>query len=125
MYFIGPLLFWACAEMTCGFLIFCVPSLPRIFKTMLNKPISSGATVEPRDDEYYREARRKWVGVRPIMKSVSRWTSDTTWNEIDDGSIALTKTDTAGKKRQGQGQGQEQGQEGSTVTLSTRKHDSE
>lgn len=27
MYFIAPLLFWADAEMTCGFLIFCVPSI--------------------------------------------------------------------------------------------------
>ncbi|KAJ9143510.1 Integral membrane protein PTH11 [Pleurostoma richardsiae] len=32
MYFIGPLLFWACAEMTCGFFILCVPCLPSIIK---------------------------------------------------------------------------------------------
>ena len=32
MYFIGPLLFWACAEMTCGFFILCVPCLPAIIK---------------------------------------------------------------------------------------------
>ncbi|KKY36779.1 putative 60s ribosomal protein l36 [Diaporthe ampelina] len=30
MYYIGPLLFWACAEMTCGFFILCVPCLPKI-----------------------------------------------------------------------------------------------
>ncbi|KAK7211926.1 hypothetical protein V2G26_019104 [Clonostachys chloroleuca] len=30
MYFISPLLFWACAEMTCGFFILSMPYLPRI-----------------------------------------------------------------------------------------------
>lgn len=30
MYFIGPLLFWACAEMTCGFFILSVPCLPKL-----------------------------------------------------------------------------------------------
>lgn len=30
MYYIGPLLFWACAEMTCGFFILCVPCLPKL-----------------------------------------------------------------------------------------------
>ncbi|GAB1192744.1 hypothetical protein APSETT444_001940 [Aspergillus pseudonomiae] len=30
MYFIGPLLFWACAEMTCGFFIFSVPCLSKL-----------------------------------------------------------------------------------------------
>lgn len=30
MYYIGPLLFWACAEMTCGFFIICVPCLPKL-----------------------------------------------------------------------------------------------
>ncbi|GME48407.1 60s ribosomal protein l36 [Neofusicoccum parvum] len=32
MYYIGPLLFWACAEMTCGFFILSVPCLPKIVK---------------------------------------------------------------------------------------------
>ncbi|GAB1319242.1 Rhodopsin domain-containing protein [Madurella fahalii] len=32
MYFIGPLLFWACAEMTAGFFIFCVPCVPKLIK---------------------------------------------------------------------------------------------
>lgn len=30
MYYIGPLLFWACGEMTCGFFILCVPCLPKL-----------------------------------------------------------------------------------------------
>lgn len=30
MYFIGPLLFWAWAEMTAGFFIFSVPCLPKL-----------------------------------------------------------------------------------------------
>ena len=32
MYYIGPLLFWACAEMTCGFFILSVPCIPAILK---------------------------------------------------------------------------------------------
>ncbi|KAI5247030.1 hypothetical protein E4T42_06126 [Aureobasidium subglaciale] len=32
MYFIGPLLFWACAEMTCGFFILSVPCMPSVVK---------------------------------------------------------------------------------------------
>ncbi|KAH0370694.1 hypothetical protein KCU65_g2267, partial [Aureobasidium melanogenum] len=33
MYFIAPLLFWACAEMTCGFFILGVPCIPCLLKT--------------------------------------------------------------------------------------------
>lgn len=33
MYFIAPLLFWACAEMTCGFFILGVPCIPCLVKT--------------------------------------------------------------------------------------------
>lgn len=29
---LGPLVFWATAEMTCGFFIICVPSIPKILK---------------------------------------------------------------------------------------------
>lgn len=32
MFFIGPLLFWACGEMTCGFFILCVPCLASVIK---------------------------------------------------------------------------------------------
>lgn len=32
MWYIGPLLFWACAEMTCGFFILAVMSVPAIVK---------------------------------------------------------------------------------------------
>ncbi|KAK7543209.1 hypothetical protein IWX49DRAFT_600651 [Phyllosticta citricarpa] len=37
MYYIGPLLFWACAEMTCGFLILSVPCLPKIIRHQRDK----------------------------------------------------------------------------------------
>lgn len=33
MYFIAPLLFWACAEMTCGFFILGVPCIPCLIKS--------------------------------------------------------------------------------------------
>jgi hypothetical protein len=32
MYYIAPLLFWACAEMTCGFFILGVPCIPCLIK---------------------------------------------------------------------------------------------
>jgi hypothetical protein len=38
MYFIGPLLFWACAEMTCGFFIFSVPCIPKILNQLRLSP---------------------------------------------------------------------------------------
>lgn len=42
MYFIGPLLFWAWAEMTAGFFIFSVPCLPRLLaETPLPRKIKS------------------------------------------------------------------------------------
>ncbi|KXJ91813.1 hypothetical protein Micbo1qcDRAFT_233206 [Microdochium bolleyi] len=86
MYFIGPLLFWACAEMTCGFLIFSVPSMPRIFKTVFSMPIKSGDTAKPLPTDYYR-ARRKWAKPSTAATGGSRWT----WKQIDDGEIALTQ----------------------------------
>ena len=33
MYYIAPLLFWACAEMTCGFFILGVPCIPCLVKS--------------------------------------------------------------------------------------------
>ncbi|KAI1843003.1 hypothetical protein JX266_010856 [Neoarthrinium moseri] len=42
MYYIGPLLFWACAEMTCGFFILCVPCLPKVLsESGISRTISS------------------------------------------------------------------------------------
>lgn len=38
MYFIGPLLFWACAEMTCGFFILSVPCLPKLLAESITSP---------------------------------------------------------------------------------------
>ncbi|KAB5531373.1 hypothetical protein GE09DRAFT_1252038 [Coniochaeta sp. 2T2.1] len=58
IYFIAPLLFWACAEMTCGFFILCVPCLPSIIretglssriKNMLG--ISSNSSGKPSNHE--------------------------------------------------------------------------
>lgn len=32
LYYFGPVIFWAFAEMTCGFVIACLPSTPKILK---------------------------------------------------------------------------------------------
>lgn len=42
MYYIGPLLFWACAEMTCGFFILCVPCISSIIRETARLRIRKG-----------------------------------------------------------------------------------
>lgn len=43
IYDVTALTLWACAEMTCAFLVFCVPSIPKVVRTMglLSKILSS------------------------------------------------------------------------------------
>lgn len=39
MYYFGPVAFWCNAEGTCGLIIACVPSIPRLFKTRIGLKI--------------------------------------------------------------------------------------
>lgn len=99
MYLIGPLLFWACAEMTCGFFIFSVPclsklmiesGLPRRFKNALGFSSRSG---NPSNENSNTGPR---YGSHPISRpSISKpWvTTDSTYSKIDEGSIALRNTE--------------------------------
>lgn len=44
---LGPLVFWATAEMTCGFFIICVPSIPKILKdTGVLRKIKKGLSMK-------------------------------------------------------------------------------
>lgn len=49
MYYIGPLLFWAWAEMTCGFFILTVPCLPRLLsESRLSRSLKNMLGLTPR-----------------------------------------------------------------------------
>ncbi|KAK8191963.1 hypothetical protein HDK77DRAFT_62183 [Phyllosticta capitalensis] len=72
MYYIGPLLFWACAEMTCGFLILSVPCLPKIIKHQREKSTNNTPSYGARS------------GSHPNSKS--RMTSDSYYKMHEDGA---------------------------------------
>ncbi|KAJ5218878.1 uncharacterized protein N7498_000977 [Penicillium cinerascens] len=95
MYLIGPLLFWACAEMTCGFFIFSVPCLSKlIMESGLSRKVKNSLgfgtrSSEPSNENLGSGPRR---GSRAISKpSISKaWmTTDSTWSKIEERSIAL------------------------------------
>lgn len=92
MYLIGPLLFWACAEMTCGFFIFSVPCLSKLIVESglpgrVKNSLGFGArSSEPSngdslcDSQYGTPPSKPWV------------TGDTTWSKLEEGHIALQET---------------------------------
>lgn len=64
MFALGPLVFWATAEMTCGFFIICVPCMPKILKQTgvlrrMKKALglSSGPTANSGKGGYYPDGR--------------------------------------------------------------------
>lgn len=95
MYLIGPLLFWACAEMTCGFFIFSVPCLSKlIMESGLPRKVKNSLGFSTRSSEPSNENSGSGLrcGSHRISKpSISKpWmTTDSTWSKIEEGSIAL------------------------------------
>lgn len=97
MYLIGPLLFWACAEMTCGFFILSMPSLsklviglelPRRVKAVFG--YSETSSVRPSKKGPGTGSRSDRSDSRP--KRTSWRAQETTWSRIDEGDIALEPT---------------------------------
>ncbi|KAL3496536.1 hypothetical protein BJX62DRAFT_193462 [Aspergillus germanicus] len=92
MYLIGPLLFWACGEMTCGFFILSVPclskliigsGLPRRVKSSLGfAPKSSGPSYEDSERTPHRSGNSGRLALRPVKPRVN---TDTTWSRIEEG----------------------------------------
>ncbi|KAL3481107.1 hypothetical protein BJX99DRAFT_195375 [Aspergillus californicus] len=87
MYLIGPLLFWACGEMTCGFFILSVPCLSKIImESGLPRRVKSslGFGSKPSQPYYdensgqpHRSGNSARVGLHPMNP-------DTTWSRIDE-----------------------------------------
>ncbi|KAJ5309981.1 uncharacterized protein N7443_002442 [Penicillium atrosanguineum] len=99
MYLIGPLLFWACAEMTCGFFIFSVPCLSKlIIESGLPGRVKNALGFNSRssehsnadsvcDSQYDTPPSKPWV------------TGDTTWSKLEEGHIALQETGSESQTR--------------------------
>lgn len=95
MYLIGPLLFWACAEMTCGFFIFSVPCLSKmIMATGLARRLASAFELSAKpsnpSDETPNSAPR--YGLHAISRgNVSKpWlTTEATYSQLDEDNIPM------------------------------------
>ncbi|KAF5862058.1 hypothetical protein ETB97_012205 [Aspergillus alliaceus] len=87
MYFIGPLLFWACAEMTCGFFIFSVPCLSKLaMESGLRRRLSSVLDLSDKSVSVPSDQGSKpQGGSHPRLKPWS--ISDTTYSKIEEGNI--------------------------------------
>ncbi|KAJ5239229.1 hypothetical protein N7468_003848 [Penicillium chermesinum] len=97
MYLIGPLLFWACAEMTCGFFILSMPclskiiiesGLPRRVKTAFG--YSGNSDSKPSNQPTESGPRSGRAGSRPLKPS---WmVTETNWSRLDEEGISLDTT---------------------------------
>ncbi|KAH0436387.1 hypothetical protein CcaCcLH18_04407 [Colletotrichum camelliae] len=101
MYFIGPLLFWACAEMTCGFFILSVPCLPKIIRESgLPRKVKSALgisvkTTNPSDQKSSGYA----TGSTPNQRSKSGLHADSYYKMRDDG-VSMTNFDRSESQEQ-------------------------
>lgn len=91
MYLIGPLLFWACAEMTCGFFIFSVPCLSKlIIESGLPSRVKHSLGFNSRSSQPSNEDSGN--GSQSDSHSNKPWENDTTWSKLEQGTIALRET---------------------------------
>ncbi|KAF5001741.1 hypothetical protein FDECE_10874 [Fusarium decemcellulare] len=93
MWFIGPLLFWACAEMTCGFFILSVTTLPRILaesgisnkiKSALGITYKSSGPSDPNSD--YPKAKGS-------LQTPKSGKSSDNYYKLDEDGIPMTNFD--------------------------------
>ncbi|CAI7648592.1 unnamed protein product [Penicillium pancosmium] len=95
MYLIGPLLFWACAEMTCGFFIFSVPCLSKmIMETGLARRLTSAFSLsaKPSNPSNQTPNSAPRHGSHAISRgNISKpWlTTDTDYSQIDEDNIPM------------------------------------
>ena len=99
MSLIGPLIFWACAEMTCGFFIFSMPCLSKMFMdSQLSRKMQialgiSAATSSTLSHEYSDSPPQK----KPWKK---RNNIEATWPRLSDYSIPLRSPVTSESQEQ-------------------------
>lgn len=128
MYFIGPLLFWACAEMTCGFFILSTPCLPKILaESGLSRGVKSmlGLSAKSTNDQSGPNsnygsgyAKRRRSGSRQLSKSAGS-SADTYYKMPDDG-LVLTNFDAESQERLQEGNGGRVGRNAVHVTKTTQ-----
>lgn len=118
MYYIGPLLFWACAEMTCGFFILCVPYLPglladsggfcsrlfRVKKILGNEPhgagsdskvISSSASKAKFAVSYYASRKKSFPRAAADIFDTSTTVDASAYYQIDEEVVGLNDLKTS------------------------------
>ncbi|RAH46719.1 uncharacterized protein BO95DRAFT_431040 [Aspergillus brunneoviolaceus CBS 621.78] len=90
MYMIAPLLFWAFAEMACGFFIFSMPCLSKLL-------MDSGLRRKLKISDYWRSRTRSTIQnpqFRPAaagQQVAKAWrTSESSYSRLEEGEIALT-----------------------------------
>jgi hypothetical protein len=88
MYLIGPLLFWACGEMTCGFFIFSMPCLSKmVMESGLPRKVISALGISGA-----RSSSPSYENSNPISPHPKHWKkndTETTWSKLDDYDIPL------------------------------------
>ncbi|KAJ5947308.1 hypothetical protein N7466_000323 [Penicillium verhagenii] len=92
MYLLGPLLFWACAEMTCGFCIFCLPCLSKlVMESGLPRRVKSGLGFSPKSSQPSQGSDPPHISPRPgrFHPSKHPLDSDASWSRIEDGDMDL------------------------------------
>ncbi|KAJ5344827.1 hypothetical protein N7452_002831 [Penicillium brevicompactum] len=89
MFLIGPLLFWACAEMTCGFFIFSMPCLSKmVMESGLPRKVKSALGISaPRSSSPSYENSNSAPQNKPWRKKNK---VETTWSTLADDDIPLS-----------------------------------
>lgn len=105
MYFIAPLLFWACAEMTCGFFILSVPCIPtfmsesgispRLKRLLLRVPGRPGKSTGDSNVQSYRFGDIVTIGGSNGNK---KGAGDNTYFEIAESSVELGVVEAHGSR---------------------------
>ncbi|EQB58540.1 hypothetical protein CGLO_01210 [Colletotrichum gloeosporioides Cg-14] len=93
MYFIGPLLFWACAEMTCGFFILSVPCLPKVIRESgLPRKVKSALGISVKTTNPSDQKSSDYATGSTPQRSKSGLHADSYYKMRDDG-VSMTNFD--------------------------------
>ncbi|KAF4491189.1 hypothetical protein CGGC5_v002569 [Colletotrichum fructicola Nara gc5] len=100
MYFIGPLLFWACAEMTCGFFILSVPCLPKIIRESgLPRKMKSALGISVKTTNPSDQKSSDYATGSTPQRSKSGLHADSYYKMRDDG-VSMTNFDRSESQEQ-------------------------